>query len=195
MSEKQELALTGGALNASTLSVALTTQLWRLCEDSTDWKEAAQKIARNPALMAEARNVNSLAQRLAGPCGAESAYQAIQPLIVHFGAPSYGPAQAGQDVAAFYWKTYLTAVMELPRESLDRAVSDYIAGAAKPHFPKASELVKLAEKHAAKIRMIAWRIRKAVEGAPPERRANAEERKEVGASLADLAKQIGARPS
>jgi hypothetical protein len=192
MAQGQELQLSGGGLNASTLSEAVTSQLWRLCEDSVDAKQAARRIAANPARMAEAREKLSLVARVAGPVGPDACYVALQPLVIQYGIPPFGPGEEGAAMQEAWWRTTIKALQDLPRESLDLAVDRYIATQTRHYFPNPGTLRKLCEAHATKVRMVAWRIRKAVEENGENTRPPPEVTKEVGDNFRNLAQQLKA---
>lgn len=184
----QELQLSGGALNVSTLSEAVTSQLWRLCADSTDAREAVRRIAASPARMAEARDVLSLATRLAGPVGPKDCYTCLQPLVIMYGTPAFGDGAEGAAMLQEWWSRNIKALQDLPREALELAVDRYIATATKHYFPDPGVLRKLCETKAAEVRLIAWRIRKAVEDqAELTRRPPPEVSKEVAEGFRDVA--------
>lgn len=161
-------------------------------------------IASSTALLATARSCLSTVERLALPVGrgsadgrwapAEIVYAVLQPCLILWGPPKLGDDQAGQELKRRWLELYAKALGEFPREALELAVDAWIAG-GRPFFPFPADLAKLAEREAVEIRMIAYRLRKAVEKAaqakPVER--TAEDRARGKALLADLRDPVTGR--
>jgi len=163
-----ELALVGGEINASTVSEALTAQLEDALLGASDAKEAAREIAKTPALLAEARDKLALVSRLARPLTPNEVYVALQPLVIMFGPPDFGQDEVAEEMQGAWFDICAKALKEHPREALDIAVSEWLR-IGKPFFPKPTELNKLAEETSAEIKLIAFRLRMAVERADQHR--------------------------
>lgn len=161
---EQELALVGGAINASTISEALTPQLEEALLKAEDATTAAKTIAASPKLLAEARDKLSLISRLAGPTEAEDLYVCMEPLLIMFGAPDFGQDQGASKLQKAWFALYVQALKDMPRESIEIAIQLWLQK-GKPFFPKPTELYALAEKEALEIRLIAHRLKRAVERA------------------------------
>lgn len=183
-----ELALPGGGINASTVSEALTAHLEDTLLQASDAKEAARKIAAHPRMLAEAREQLNLVSRLAQPIGGPDLYVAMQPLVIMFGPPDFGQDAVAQDLQRAWFDLYEQALKDHPREAIDIAVAEWLR-IGKPFFPKPTELNKLAEDSTAEIRLIAFRLRHAVEKSDelrPPRKRTPEDAQIVGEMLADL---------
>lgn len=169
-----ELALAGGAINASTVSEALTEQLEDTLLGASDAKEAARKIAARPNLLAAARNSLATVQRLAAPVTPDILYVCLQPLVILYGPPDFGQDEAGVELQKAWFDIYATALKDHPRESIELAVSECIRLRKYNDFPKPGYLNELAQQATDEIRLIAFRLKLAVERAdqhrpPPER--------------------------
>jgi len=150
-------------------------------------------IASSDSLMADAIGCHALVTRLAGPCGPESCRLALQPLEIVYGTPDFGSGYAGDELRAAWWTQIIKALSDLPLESLEKAVSAYIATSKKHFFPNPGTLRDLCETDTTLIRTVAYRIKKAVEAAPvPPREKSPEEVAEVARLLAELKGKLGA---
>jgi hypothetical protein len=198
-----QLDLPGGAMNARTVSEALTPPLEDALLKSPDSATASRRIAASPSLLLAARNCLSLVERLSAPVGREGPdgiapgeviYAVLQPCLILWGPPQFGSDDTGEALSRMWLGLYTKALGEFPREALDLAVDDWIASGYHK-FPLPSDLVKRAEREASEIRLIAYRLRKAVakaaEARPPERRP--EDRAAVKAMLADLRDPVTGR--
>jgi hypothetical protein len=164
-----ELALQGGAINASTVSEALTKTLEDTLLAAGSAEAAAKTIARSPKLLAEAQEKLSLVLRLAAPISSEQLYAELQPLLIMFnGAPDFGQDPEADKLQVVWFDIYAKALAKMPVEAVNIAVSEWMR-VGKPFFPKPSELHKLAEPTATEINMIAWRLKKSVEDAAQHR--------------------------
>ena len=132
---------------------------------ASDAKAATADILKDELLLDECRRALPAISRLCAHCGQDGVYVCLQPLIILFGAPDFGKATAA--LLKTWVELYGDALGHLPRESLECAVSDWIAN-GKPFFPKPSELKALGEKHAAEVWKIAYRVRAAVTAANKE---------------------------
>lgn len=183
-----ELDLAGGGINASTVSEALTQQLEATLLSAGNAREAARKVSANPKLMAEAREQLGAVSRLAQPIGSTDLYVAIQPLVIMFGPPDFGQDEVAKELQKAWFDLYEAALKDHPREAIDIAVSEWLR-VGKPFFPKPTELNALAEATTAEIRLIAFRLRVAVEKAEevrPPRKRTPEDAQVVGEMLASL---------
>lgn len=180
---QQELIPLGADVKAvSTVSGAFTPPLKDLLRSAVDAKEAAKLVRSLPWALEECRRMNETAQRLMAPMGAEAVYVALQPCLILYGSPDL--SHIGGDLTAAWISIYQKALQGLPKESLEYAVSDYIANAKKPFFPKPSELNAIAIKHAAAIGQLAWRCKVAVEAADAaESRVESDEDRARGEAL------------
>lgn len=165
-----ELALQGGGINASTVSEALTQPLEKVLLEAADAKTAAREVGRSPKLLAEARDKLSLVSTLASPQSPSDLYVSIQPLVIMFGPPDFGQDAEGKTLQRAWFDIYASTLKEHPKEAIEIAVAEWLR-VGKPFFPKPSELHKLAEESSAEIRLIAFRLRYAVERADEYRPA------------------------
>lgn len=179
--------------NASTVSAVLTPSLVRLLLEASNADMAAADLARRPQLLHDARISQKRVARLAGPCGPDAVYVALQPALILYGPPDFGKGKAA-DMAIESWITiYKTALGKLPLEALEYAVSVYIERgsghpASRVKFPMPAELNALADKKAAELRTIAWRLKVGVEKAAhyaPRSQMTDEERAEGKRVLAE----------
>lgn len=156
---------------------------------------AVRKIARTPALLAEARDKAGLIARLTAPLSEPDVYEALQPCLILWGAPDHGDGPEAAAADRFWLATHTKAYRNLPREALDHGVSEFIRTGKAYGFPKPSDIVRLAEPKAQELRMVAWRIQKAAEAAaaPKPVEMPAEVREANKARLADLAKTLAAK--
>lgn len=131
--------------------------------------------------MAECRAINDRVQHLMQPVGPDGVYVALQPCLILFGAPDLNDARG--DLLGAWISIYQAALQDQPKESLEYAISDWIAN-GKPFFPKPTELRARAVKHAAAIGQLAWRCRKVAEAAAEHNRAEeTPEERERGLAL------------
>lgn len=191
MTEQAVLALGEDLSSASTLSETFTRPLCDFLLNAEDAKAAVKGAMNNPLILAECRRVNDAVQRLSRPVGKDGVYRALQPCIVLFPLPNYGPGK--EKLREAWLSIYQEALARLPKEALEYAVSEWIAN-GKPYFPKPSELNLLAKAKAAEVGLLAWRCRRIVEDAakarPPE--ISPEERAQVSAGLAALREELRA---
>jgi hypothetical protein len=160
MGQELALPLEGGAINAKTLSEALTPTLVRVLDESDSAEEAARRIAARPALLEECRDKANLVKAIAAPLSDEGIYACLGPLFITFGKPDFGSGRDASALAQAWLRVYYDALKRVPRQALEYAVSEHIR-VGKPFMPKPSELNKLAEKEAESIRRLAWRVQKA----------------------------------
>jgi hypothetical protein len=194
MPDEFALPLSGGGLNAATLAEAISPRLWKVTAEAENAFEAGRRIVASAELLAEAQDKLSLVSRLAAPMGPEDCYVALQPLVIMYGIPAFGEGEDGDRLRAAWWASTQKALCDLPKESLEYAVDRYIATATKHLFPDPGILRKICEEHATQVRMVAWRIRKAVEDAAERaRRTDPETKKIVGAEFGSLAEELRAR--
>jgi hypothetical protein len=169
-----ELALVGGAINASTVSEALTPQLEEALLRASDAKEAARKIAANPKLLAEAMEKMSLVSRLAAPVTADQLYVCLQPLLILHGPPDFGQDEEAEQLQQAWLDIYTKALCQHPKEALEIAVSECIRLRKYNDFPKPGYLNELAQAASDEIRLIDFRlklaVRKSEEHKPPPKR-------------------------
>lgn len=161
----------------------------KLCKEADSADEAARRIARNPALLAECREKVALVQRLARGATPEQIYVELQPMLVLYGPPDFGSGKEADALQAAWMDVYVKALKDVPREALEFAVSEHIR-VGKPFFPKPTELNKLANEKAIEARLLAWRVRKAAEQAAADERFKArptpEERERVRRMAAEF---------
>jgi hypothetical protein len=156
---------------------------------STDAKEAAKTICATPALLAEARDRLAVVTRLAKPIGKQDLYVALQPLIIMYGTPEFGDDETGVEIGATWIDLYLNALKDHPREAIDIAVSECIRLRKYNDFPKPGYLNELAQQTTDEIRLVAFRLRLAVERAEQHRPApkrTEEETREIKEIISDL---------
>jgi len=184
-----ELALPGGGINALTVSEALTERLESVLLGATDAKAAARTIAGNPKLLAEAREKLSLVSRLAAPITPDELYVCLQPLVLLHGVPDFGQDDAAADLQVAWFDIYVKALQEHPKEAIEIAVFEAIRLRKYDKFPLPGYLNELATESTTEIRLIAFRLRYAVEKGGenrPPRKRTAEDAQVVGEMLADL---------
>lgn len=169
-----ELALVGGANSASTVSEALTQQLEAVLLKASDAKEAAKEVAADPKLLAEAREQYNLVARLAAPVSPSDLYICLQPLLILHGPPDFGQDEEAKGLQQAWLDIYTKALGDHPKEALEIAVSECIRLRKYNDFPKPGYLNELAQAASDEIRLIAFRLKKAVERAdehrPPPKR-------------------------
>lgn len=164
-----ELALVGGAINASTVSEALTQRLEDALLRASDAKEAAKEVGRAPELLTEARDKLALVTRLASSISGEELYVALQPLLILHGPPDFGADEEAETLKLAWFAIYEKALCQHPREAIDIAVSECIRLNKYNKFPLPGYLNELAEESSTEIRLIAFRLRLAVERADQHR--------------------------
>lgn len=155
------LPLEHGAINAKTVSEAIGKPLKSFLLTASSARDAAERI--DPLMLAEARERARDVARMAGPMGREAVYVALQPLIVLFGRPDFGTGEAAKQLTKSWVEIYGEALEKLPAEALAEGVSRWIMEGK--WFPKPAELLKLSDPKASELRIIAWRLKVAVETA------------------------------
>lgn len=164
-----ELALVGGAINASTVSAALTQQLEDALLRAPDAKEAAKTVAATPALLAEARDRLSLVSRLTAPLTPDELYVELQPLLILYGPPDFGQDEEAAMLQRAWFDIYAKTLKDHPREAIQIAVQEALR--TLKFFPKPAELNKLAEATTDELKLIAFRLQYAVRRAEQNRPA------------------------
>lgn len=184
-----ELDLVGGAINASTVSEALMPQLEEVLLKAADATEAARKIARDPKLLAAARDQLSTVSRLAQPLTENELYIALQPLVIMYGAPDFGQDAEAAHLQRAWFDIYKTTLKEHPKEAIEIAVAEVLRTHRYNKFPLPADLHKFAQETTAEIKMIEFRLRKAVQRAdehrPPPKK-NPEDKEAVKAMIDDM---------
>lgn len=184
-----ELALPGGAINASTVSEALTKRLEDVLIHAADVKTAVEAIVATPALMDEAKTAVALVSRLAGPTSTDDLYIALQKLLVLYGPPDFGQDKNAAGLKKAWFAMYADVLCPHPLEAIKIAVDECIRIRKFDKFPTPGYLNELAEESAAEIKMIAFRLKKAVAKAakpPPPPKRTPEESMEIAAIVADM---------
>lgn len=158
-----ELALQGGGISASTVSEALTPTLEAILLNAANSGDAAKKIQAVPALVEEAKSQLPVVERLSAPTDPAALYKIMQKLwIANLSfQPEFGTDEDGKVLQRAWFDVYAEALCPLPAEALQIAVDEWLRQ-GKGSWPQASDIYKLAEKEAQEIRLIAWRLRKAV---------------------------------
>lgn len=160
-----ELALVGGAINASTVSECLTQRLENTLLEAADAKEAAKAVAADPKLLAEARDRLNVVSRLAGPTPKDEVYNVLQKLVVMYGAPDFGQDAEAVAMQKVWFDIYYDVLKNHPREALDLAVFEVLRTRKYSSFPQAAEISAMAQEATDEIRLIAFRLQLAVKRA------------------------------
>lgn len=186
--ELEALPLTGGALNVRSASDECSPALWKRLVEADDADHAARSIARNPALKAEVAQVAPRLAEWAKPAEPDRIMRKLVEL-----APIYGIGDRSATEWGVLFRAYLEALAPLPFESIEVACTLWNREAS--YFPKPGELFKLAEGSANRLRLAAWRARKAaeyVDNLPPPAPSD-EDRARVAQMAADLRRELGAK--
>lgn len=145
------------AAKPPTLSdLGISTPLWRLLSSNVGAAAEIEEIASDPRLRSEALAVLPKLMARAAPSGDERVRNALQPLIL-----VYGASEATRSPA--FWQAYYRALAPLPVEALARGVEDYLAAPDSEFFPKPGPLRALCDKHAEPIFKAASRAKRALE--------------------------------
>jgi hypothetical protein len=132
-----------------------SAELWRLL--STGPKENIEDIAKVPTLKAECEASLRHLDILIEPAGDKIVINALGPLVLVFG-------KSVEAESPVFWKVYTQALSDLPRMSLDRAVTEWQK--VGKFFPKPAEIRELAETHAQPLRQARFRAKSALEVKP-----------------------------
>jgi len=174
------------AAKPPTLSdLAISTPLWRLLSSNVGAAAEIEEIASDPRLRSEALAVLPKLMARASPAGDDRVRNALQPLIL-----VYGASEATRSPA--FWQAYYRALAPLPVEALARGVEDYLAAPDSEFFPKPGPLRALCDKHAEPIFKAASRARRALEVPQHKRTPITDEER---ARVAQMAREAGEKLS
>lgn len=137
------------APNLTTLQ--LSPELWRLLAED---RAGLEDIRRNPVMVEECQRYARQLDLICEPAGGDLVARTLAPLVLVFGL-------GDQATSPQFWRVYSDALSDLPRISLERAVSEYQR--AGKFFPKPAEIRDLAMPHALAFRQAAYRAKKAGE--------------------------------
>lgn len=82
---------------------------------------------------------------------------ALTPLVTLYGVSDKSPGEWRA-----FWRFYINALQDLPREAIERGVADYVAGAESEFFPKPGPLKAICQKRAETILTALGRVRRAM---------------------------------
>ena len=173
----QQLALMNDSQSVAPASNGCSPELWRLLTAKESTREIAPKIAADPALVAEAREVAAALGVRQTPAGRAVVCAMLMPLVSIYGLPERSEIEW-----TAFWLLYGEALHVLPREALAEAI--VLHNREGKYFPKPGELFKLATPMAERIRVAAWRVKQALEHHPKVGRISPEERAKVRAMMA-----------
>lgn len=144
---------------ATTASAECSPELWRRLTDTrVSWSDAVARLAEDQPLgLADASRA---LERHVAACGDKTVVEHLAPLVTLFGV-----ADRSEGEWTAFWKFYLDALSDLPREALAAGIAEYVAQPDSQFFPRPGPLKAICDKHAAPIRMAANRARKALEQA------------------------------
>lgn len=169
---EQQLALMNDLLSVAPASNGCSTALWRLLTAKELTREVAPRIAANPELVDEARRVVGALEVRATACGRAVVAAMLMPLVSVYGLPERSEIEW-----TAFWMMYGEALHILPREALAAAI--VLHNREGRFFPKPGELFKLATPIAERLRVAAWRARRALEEQPRVGRISEAERAKV----------------
>jgi hypothetical protein len=140
--------------------------------------------------MAEARQAVSLITQLSGPTTKEDLLRAYAPLLLIYDPKDFGKGRnekERQEIAALekgWLDVHYKVLGPLPLESIKVAVQYCLETKTFSQFPLPSDLFTIASKDSAEIKMIAYRLKRAVEEG--ETRAVPEKTEEDRAKVKEL---------
>ena len=192
--ETQELDLVGGKLNTTTVSEALGKDSWTAILGQANVQDAVTMALRSPRFLAKVRSVADQVAKHAASLTYEQFKNAMLPLAMYAPPTDVPDAKSHPDAAAMWWRMGWQALRDMPLESLEFAVSEYIRTSTYRTFPAWGALRKIGEPKATEIRTVAWRVRKMVEAKPfePRPERTADEKKAVQRMLEEF--KAGKRP-
>lgn len=185
----QQLALTGGAMHAQTVSEALTADLEAALLKASTTEEATRAVLAKPEWVSLLKENSALIRRLAGESTSEQIWRAYQPLLLIFDPKDFGNGKEGEDLQAAWFEVHVQVMKKYPLEAIEIAVAEWLGPKGKAWMPKPSELAKLAEEASFEIKLIAYRVRRAVDAAAsyaPPRERSPEDRAQVKRMLDDM---------
>lgn len=146
-----------GPPNALTVCNECSKELWRqLTDPDLGWaagsKLAAQTPSRSELLMvAEALEIRG------APAGDKAVIAMLTPLVSLYGVSDKGPAEW-----RVFWKFYINALQDLPREALEAGAADYVSRGDSEFFPKPGPLKAICQRKAEMLLTALGRARRAV---------------------------------
>lgn len=132
-------------------------ELWqRLTDPNLGWAKGSE-LARQWEDRSELSAVATALELRARPAGEQFVIAALTPLVTLYGVSDKSPGEWRA-----FWRFYINALQDLPREAIERGVADYVAAPDSDFFPKPGPLKALCQKRAETILTAYGRARKAL---------------------------------
>lgn len=190
-----ELSLPGGGMSARNVSEALSPEITLVILDAVSTEDSTDRIVRDPTMMAEARSALETVQRLASPLTKDNLLLAYADLFLIYPQPDFGEGPDGEMLSDSWLDVHYRHLGEWPFESVKKAVDTYIQSGKYNIFPKPADLIDVAKADAMEIKLIAYRLRRAVESgvtrAVPEK--TEEDRAKVRQMMAEMRRGPGGK--
>lgn len=191
MTQRQELALSGGEVAVKRPQELFTPKLWKLAtevvDESLDRRARIRAIAEAPGLREEAaRILPHLQAMLDGRATNAELGVALQPLLLVKRKPDFGKGEEAQRLTLAWQALYYEQIRKFPLAAVKVGVKDLVATHRFPDMPQPAELVAAIEPHAVALRTAHYRLKEAVRAAPPtpvsevDRAANRRRMEEMG---------------
>lgn len=165
MPEGRDLALTGGAMNASKPSELCSKKLWDLAAAAADGDERRAKIlaiSKSAELRAEAAQAIPYFERMVARPSNQELYSALQPMLLIKRRPDFGPGVEGERIGEAWLAIYYTHLRNFPIYAIRAGVHALIGTHIYPDMPQPAELVKAVEPFAVEIRTAHYRLKEAM---------------------------------
>jgi hypothetical protein len=181
-------APTPSAPLATTTTSGPSEALWRLLTTEPNAELAMNELARSPALLAEAQRFAHALTDRARPASRERIAQVISRRFATFPQPNRSDEEWRE-----FWADYFHALKDVPAESLEAGMREWVGTDTSGFLPKPGQLAALCRREAEPLWKAASRARKAfqIQSPTPASKMEDAERARMRALVAEDLKRIG----